>query len=368
MNRPALLSLLSLIVLFVPALAKEQPTLVLQNNVTNGLRIHSIDLKNPAVVFAAVFAQLPDEVLVLPTENYCYWQLYCDGREIRGNLRLASGLREKGILSLGYAEFDEFPGDGGPEPEVSEAKYFDKADGVEVTCPDPFTAKVSYRGKSVTFRLHRLEQSPPRKYQLPPDERFLERTYDESGFQFHLLYNKEKKYFLWVLDEEVRAPDHFETVADDFLLGRRSGFVFWIDRANGARKVLAAVRQASVARNDWFDGPFDQLADNYAEQTNIRHYIEEACPECRGRIDKWGYFTDEGDRPNRVALNSYGTWSTVTDVVAFVERGQKSGDLRRYIAGVGREPLEAQSERATGRSEAVSGAGLPVNEDKRVRK
>ena len=107
---------------------------------------------------------------------------------------------------------------------------------------------------------------------------------------------------------------------------------FWIDRAHGGRKVLAAVRQASVERNDWFDGPFDQLADNYADQTNIRHYIEEALPDCRGRIDKWGYFTDEGDRPNRVALNNYGTWVTTADAVKFFGRALKSGDVRQFIS------------------------------------
>lgn len=308
---------------------------VLHQSIMDGLQQKSLDLRKPEAVLAAVFATLPAEVRVLPTENYSYWKLWTGGRELRGNLRLASGLREKGILSFGYAEFNEFPDDDGPPPEISAARYFDAKDGVTVTCPDAFTAAVTFQEKTVTFHLHRLPQLPPPATQLGSDERFIQRICDESGFQFYLLFNTKENCFLWTLAGDDDAPDHFSPLGTDCVLARRSGFIFWIDRERGSRKVLAGVRQASVDRNDWFDGPFDQLADNYADQSNIRHYIELALPACRGRVDKWGYFTDGGDRPNRVALNHYGTWSTIVDARRWMTRVRASKDPRLFISSRG---------------------------------
>lgn len=335
MNRLRLLSAVLFLTVPLYCPAGNKPLVVLQQSVTEGFKATDIDLKNPAAVFASVFGQLPPEVTVYPTENYYYWQLYCDGREIRGNIRLASGLREKGILSFGYAEFDEFPADEGPEPEISESKYFTSGDGVEVTCPDAFTSMVKYKGKSVTFHLHRLPQIPPKSFTLPSGEEFVERTCDESGFQFFLLYNTTGKYFLWVLNTEAPVPDHLHPVGDGALLGRRSGFLFWTDKANGNRKVLAAVRDASVVRNDYFDGPFDQLADNYADQSGIRKRMEESLPHCKGRIDKWGYYTDVSP-PKRVALTNYGTWHFLPDALEFLKKAKDSGDVLKFISLSGR--------------------------------
>jgi hypothetical protein len=336
MNRCSLLFSLALLPTSLPSPAGDKPALTLQQTVLEGLKTTGLDLKDPVAVFATVFAQLPGDVKVYPTENYYYWQLYCEGREIRGNIRLPSGQREKGILCLGYSEFDEFPADEGPEPEISNAKYFSRKDGVEVTCPDAFTSVVKYRDKSVTFHFHQLPQLPPKMFPLAPDEVFVERTCDESGFQFFLLFNTTGKYFLWILNEEVPVPDHFQPLAENALLGRRSGFLFWIDTARGGRKMLAAVREDSVARNDYFDGPFDQLADNYADQANVRKYIEEAIPSCRNHVDKWGYFTDHR-APKRVALNSYGNWHFVTEAVEFLEKARKSGDIRKFISEAGKD-------------------------------
>lgn len=323
-----------LTLLIVSAACEGQPALSLQQTMIEGLSARGIDLKDPRVVFATVFARLPGEVMVYPTENYFYWTLFCDGREIRGNIRLPSGQREKGMLCVGYAGYVEFPGADGAAPEISEAKYFGRDDGVIITCADAFTSLVEFAGKKVIFHFNQLPQLPPAKFPLPAGEVFVERTCDESGFPFFLLYNTEKKYFFWVLNEEGQVPDHFEKLGDDIVTGRRSGFVFWIDRNHKDRKILAAVRQLSVRRNDYFDGPFDQLADNYAEQANVKKYIEEAIPSYHGRIDKYGYITDAGE-PKRVALNNYGTYETLTEAAKFIARAKKSGDVRQFISRAG---------------------------------
>ena len=128
------------------------------------------------------------------------------------------------------------------------------------------------------------------------EERFIQRTFDESGYQFYLLFNERDDYFFWVLNEEEPLRDVLDPLGDDLLVGRRSGFGLWIDRDHGDRKILVGVRQLNIRRNDYYDGPFDQLADNYADETAIAEYMQRAFPSLRGRIDKYGYYTDR-ERP-----------------------------------------------------------------------
>ena len=120
--------------------------------------------------------------------------------------------------------------------------------------------------EGIKFNLHKLSQEPPQLFTLSADEVFVERTFDESGFQFFLLFNQRKNYFLWVLNEEEMVPDILEPQAEDLLVGKRSGFAFWIDKAHGDRKIFVAVRGYSATRNDYYDGPFDQLADNHVDE------------------------------------------------------------------------------------------------------
>ena len=87
---------------------------------------------------------------------------------------------------------------------------------------------------------HQLHQRPPQGLPLGDDERFIQRTFDESGYQFYLLFNERADYFFWVLNEEGPMPDEFDAAGDDLLFGRRSGFAFWIDRERGTAKCWRA--------------------------------------------------------------------------------------------------------------------------------
>jgi hypothetical protein len=327
-------------------IGQEKPAIVLNQHLAEGWHSHSLDLKDTDALFATVFAQLPEQVTVYPTENYFYWKLFVDGREIYGNIRLPSGRRENGVLSFGYSEFVEFPSSPYDEAEIQGAKYFTKADGVIVTCPDKFTSTVEFRGKKVTFHFNKLPQTPPTQFQLGPDEKFIMRCWDESSMQFFLLFNTKKNYFIWVLNEEDRAPDHFKPLQKDIVVGRRTGFVFWVDEKQQNRKVLATIRKLSVMRNDYFDGPFDQLADNYADEQKIREHIELAIPSFKGRIDKYGYFTDS-ETPSRVALSNYGNYYTFAEAIQFIENAKKAKDPYYYISRGGMMPPGEDADTAT---------------------
>jgi hypothetical protein len=243
------------------------------------------------------------------------------------------------VLSFGYAEFIEFP--SGPGTYLSRSKYFTEADGLLIKQgADEFTWRVTYNRRTVTFHLHKLKQDPPKLFAVRTNEAFIERTFDESGIQFFLMFNTGSNYFFWVLNEEERVPDEFTVLDKDILVGRRTGFAFWVDGEKPPRKVLASIRKISVTRNDYYDGPFDQLADNYVDQTKISTWMERAIPGIKGRIDKWGYYMDV-ERPSRVALSVYGTHYTQADILDFVRRAKEAPDPYHFISRGG-IPLPGQ--------------------------
>ena len=317
-----------------PLLA-QQPGISLNQHLLEGWAA-DLDLEDVDAVFEHVYSSLPDEVTIYPSENYYYWKLAVGGNNIWGNIRLPAGRRDRGVVSFGYAEFEEFPSlaRSPRRNRLARSKYFTKADGLLLTKLDRFTYEIDFADKRVVFHLHQLDQTPPKKFKLRDGEVFVERTFDESGMQFVLLFNTKRNYFNWILNEEegVPVPDTLRELSDGILLGKRTGFVFWAD---GDRKVLAAIRKVSIRRNDYYDGPFDQLADNYADEVGIRKYMELALPGVKGRIDKYGYYTDR-ERPIRVALSNYGSYYTYAEAASFVKNAIKSGDPHYFIAKSGR--------------------------------
>jgi hypothetical protein len=287
------------------------PAMVSAETLITGLASGTPNPDSPAEVFSTVFAALPPEVTVHPSENYWYWQLAADGRTLRGNIRLAAGRREKGELCFAYSECL-----ASPCPELtplSLVKWFGPADGISIISPSPLSCRVTWKSKTVHFRFLALDQSPPRNLPLRTGETFVQRTCDESGLRFILICDRPRRAFAWILDPSLPHPEHFSQLSPNLAIGRRTGFIFWLDPIAGNRKVLAAVAAASVRDNDWNDGPFDQLADNYADQTDIRSFIESVMPSTKGQIDRFGNFKDRTEAA-RVAIVPYGTYRSPGDV------------------------------------------------------
>ena len=312
--------------------------LLLNQKWLEGLSTDTPDLEDVDEVFWHVFSRLPDQVAVYPSENYYYFILYVDRRQIWGNMRLAAGRRERGVLSFAYFEYKEFP--SVTVPRIRMSKYFTDADGLLIEELERFTFLVRYNGKNVTFNLHQLSQDPPDLFRLGADEVFVMRTFDESGYQFFLLFNERSNYLFWVLNEEELVPDELEPVQQDMLVGRRSGFAFFVDKAHQDRKILAAIRGANATVNNYDDGPFDQLADNYVDVTNISKYLELAAPSLQGRIDKYGYYTDR-EGSSRVAVSPYYVYFSDSDLVRFMETVRASQDPYHTISLKGKATTTA---------------------------
>ena len=310
--------------------APKLPYLLFNEKFVEGVTVDvGLDMTDIDGVFWHIFSRLPDEVIVYPSENYYYFIFYADGMQYWGNIRLAAGRRERGVLSFAYFEFTEFP--SVPGRGKSYSKYFTDSDGIRLTEIDPFTWDVRYNRRTVRFHLNKLRQDPPESFQLAENEAFIERTLDESGLRFFLLFNTDANYFSWVLNEEEGVPERFEAIADDVLLGTRSGFAFWVDGEHQDRKVLATIRSISVTRNDYYDGPFDQLADNYVDESKVSEWMIRAYPSLEGRIDKYGYYMDS-ERASRVAISAYGTYYTRADILSFIERAKGTDDPLHFIS------------------------------------
>lgn len=251
----------------------------------------SLNLENIDEVFDYIFSHLDSEVFVYPTENYYYFIFKTNGKEYWGNIRLAVGERDLGILNFVYWNL----------PEVHYKKY-SESDGVIIKKINDFRYSVSRGGRKVIFNLNQIDQSPPKIAKLGKNEVFVQKTFDESGFSFFLIFNKSEPVFKFVLNEEARLPDRLIPADGGLLIGERSGFVFFEDTKNN-RKVLVGVSEENVSRNNYYDGPFDQLADNYIKGPEFKYYIEAVYPALRGRIDNYGHYL--GDKNNRVAITPY---------------------------------------------------------------
>ena len=298
--------------------------LLLNQRWVEGLSEDVADLEDVDAMFWHIFSKLPDEVVVYPSENYFYFILYVGTRQLWGNMRLAAGRREQGVLSFAYFEFKESP--FVLDPILRRSKFFTDSDGLVIKQLDRFTFVVRYNNKDVTFNLHQLSQEPPKLFRLGPDETYIMRTFDESGYQFFLLFNDRRNYFMWVLNEEELVADQLMLVEEDLWVGRRSGFAFWVDPAHKDRKTLVAIRGQNATVNNYYDGPFDQLADNYVDETNIAEFMVRASPNLEGRIDKFGYFMDRQSGSSRVAISPYFVYFTQRSLKQYLVQLRRSED------------------------------------------
>jgi hypothetical protein len=157
--------------------------------------------------------------------------------------------------------------------------------------------RVSDEVKSVIFELNDLRGVKPPDNIIVQDERYIGPIFDESGIRFFLIYNNARKLFHYVLDETVPVDDDLEPASstDRILIGRRTGFAYYRDHRAG-RKILIGVFEANARVNNYFDGPFDQLPDNFIEGESLRSALLEIEPSLEGKIDRFGGTPGGGDR------------------------------------------------------------------------
>lgn len=287
-------------------------------------RSRCVDLGDAMSVFQLVFRQLAPTVRVYPTENYYYFRFDCDSREVWGNIRLDAEERDRGIAQFAYFYLFNRPEKMEDLTESGGHRSLGPQEGVRLSRVRSLVYDLTFEGKTVRFLLNDVDQTPPPRSRMLPTERFIERCVDESGFQFALLYDDASKGFRFVLDQEPPLPDQLLPIDTGVVVGRVSGFAFYVDAVRD-RHVLIAVDADNMRRNNYYDGPFDQLGDNFLKDDRRQRAMEEAYPYVRGRIDRRGVFKNrQGDATGeRLALTPFYTYANLDDLRAFLARARR---------------------------------------------
>ncbi len=194
-------------------------------------------------------------------------------------------------------------------------RVFDRSAGVEVTRLERFLYRVSYGGRSVEFELNDLSNVKPPAYAIAPDEIYIGPIFDDSALRFFLIYNPRLKIFHYVLDETARAAEQFMAARQTrrILIGKRTGFAFYRDLRRD-RKILIGVFEGNARVNNAFDGPFDQLPDNFIEGDVLQKALIEVEPTLAGRIDRYGGLADGS---GRFLIGPYAYYRTEQDLMPF---------------------------------------------------
>ena len=272
-----------------PAFAGKPLVYTNQGYVEDAQNVSDIDIKDMKAVLELVLGSLPATVKVYPTENYFYFSFYHQGIKYAGNLRFDATERDKGSVHFNY--FKDFT--NWQRDESGFSAIFGAKDGVILKPAGKLTYDLEFKGKRVQFVLNDLSGVKPPVEAVAKGESYLGPVFDESGIRFFLLFNPEEKIFLYVLDETVPVAEQFNVAAsaDRISVGIRTGFAFYADRF-AKRKILVGVNQANTSINNYLDGPFDQLPDNFMEGDTLRKAILTVSPEMEGKIDRFGNSPD----------------------------------------------------------------------------
>ena len=244
-------------------------------------------------VFRMVLDSLPATVKVYPTENYYYFWFHHDGIKYAGNFRFDAEDRDEGLVHFNY--FKDFTPWQRDEADFS--ALLGTKDGVKVSKAGKLSYDVASGGKTVRFELNDLSGVKPPAGAIGPGETYLGPVFDESGIRFFLVFHEELKIFMFILDQSPPVSEQYNVpvLSDRLSIGIRSGFAFYEDRY-AKRKILVGVNQLNTSVNNYFDGPFDQLPDNFIEGDALKRAILAASPGMEGQIDRFGNSPDNETR------------------------------------------------------------------------
>jgi hypothetical protein len=286
-----------------------------------------IDLDDPDEVFRYVFNKLDDEILLYPTEYY-YFTFPANGKVIWGSMHLPAYKLDEGVLGFGYIEKGY---DVHQTARVGGSADYISGDAIKIEKINDFSYSITFEEKAVLFKLNELKLDLPQKARLTSDEVLVEPTFDESGLPFFLVFNEVTNRLYWLLNEEGYVPETFKKHGENLVVGNRTGFAFYLDEENN-RKLLIGVYAINVMRNNWFDGPFDQLLDNYVRigQVDLKEYIEAHDPTTAGEIGEYGnYLESEG---MRVAIAPYSVYFYEEDLKSVITSCNGSETRNEFYA------------------------------------
>ncbi len=277
----------------------------------------NVNAKKTATVFGYVFRHLEDEVTVYPSENYYYFNLVMRGKTLSGDLYFDVLNIDSGIITVGFVEKFEDRSRSRGRYRPGWGREFGPADGLLLRKVNDFRYAAEFGGRTVIFNFYHGDTAAPVQARLMHDEVYVGPSFDESGLRFFLVFNKTINRLYWVLNEDGFVPEEFSRLSDHLVMGDRTEFAFYVDSVNN-RKILVGVQGLNVGHNNWYDGPFDQLPDNYVKtgRIEIRPYLEAHFGYRPGVLDRYGNYI--GMKGRRAALTCYAQYFSLSDL-SFVD-------------------------------------------------
>ena len=334
-HHPRLFGVLLASLVFSTGVARAQLAsfTTLQSEIEGLTRQGALDTSDVKGMFGMVLNSLPDRVKVYPTENYYYFKFLDRGLRYTGNIRLEAATRDAGKLQFSYSpEFSPVL----PPTDLRHA-LLGKDDGVSVEALGPLSYRVSFNGKSVVFDLNDLSNARPAAGMLDDDEQFIGPVFDDSAVPFFLVFNARLKKFLFILDESGAPSDRLEPIAlsDRIVVGERTSFAYYLDHRR-KRKILIGVYRPNIDVNSPYDGPFDQLPDNFIQGETLRNAILAVDPRQKGKIDRLGNLADGA---SRYLIEPYMEYVELGDLRAYDKCARrKQGDAKLYYTCFGDRP------------------------------
>jgi hypothetical protein len=232
----------------------------------------------------------PSGLRSIRPKNHYYFSFDLNGIRYAGNIKIDARLRAEGQVVFSYYEDRA----AWLQDTEGSALILGPSRGVTVKKVEPLDYRVSYGNKSVVFALNDLSQVKPPAAALAPNDQFIGPVFDESGIRFFLVFNIKLKLFHYILDETVKPADVFvpAPVGDGrILIGKRTGFAVYRDQRRD-RKILIGVYHDNVVANNYLNGPFDQMPDNFIVGDSFQQAILAVAPHLKGQINRYGSFAD----------------------------------------------------------------------------
>jgi len=274
-------------------------------------RASAIDIEDPPQVLAHVLQQLPNPIPIRPTEHYSYFKFVADGLPFQGNLRIEPETGQVNTLHFAYFLV--------PAPwhdeDIGHYRVFAAEDGLTIAAVGPLTYRVNFAGIQRDLKLNDIRTAEPPKGGLPNQARFIGQVHDESGLRFWLAFEPETNDFAYFLDTNAPFSErlHEDKDLSGIFVGLRTGFVFLRD-PDSKRLRLIGVHQDEIARNTYYDGPFDQLPDGYQTDFRVGDALALVDPSFADEVDAYGNFVN---RPgSRVVVAPYIRYSGVEDLAS----------------------------------------------------
>jgi hypothetical protein len=220
------------------------------------------------------------------------------------------------------------------------------AEGVDFKQVDKFHYTIAFKGKTVQFELPDLSNVKPAPGMLRDDETYLGPIWDESGVQFFLVYNKPAKAFLYLLNETPKV-DLYESskLSPALTVGNRTSFAFYKDKLLN-RQILIGDFVGHTMLNDYFDGPFDQLPDNFVKGTDLRDSILEVEPRLKSQNpDRYGA---DASGEFRYGITSYKYYGYINELKPIIECAEKNADPAAYYKCFDSTKANSEAEEAGG--------------------